>query len=156
MPHSVKVIIPVYTTRLNRFEALTLQNNYQKLQNHPIVLVAPEGLDPSNLLNLYPRCQVETFSPDYFNSISSYNRLMMSEEFYRRFSDVDYILICQTDAYIFRDELAEWCEKGYDYVGPRGWYARFTNFHSLYSPPGSNVPIVHGSTAPIPKSPTSR
>ncbi len=117
MPHSVKVIIPVYTTRLNRFEALTLQNNYQKLQNHPIVLIAPEGLDLSNLLNLYPRCQVETFSPDYFNSISSYNRLMMSEEFYRRFSDVDYILICQTDAYIFRDELAEWCEKGYDYVG---------------------------------------
>ena len=108
MPHSVKVIIPVYTTRLNRFEALTLQNNYQKLQNHPIVLIAPEGLDLSSLLNLYPRCQVETFAPDYFNSISSYNRLMMSEEFYRRFSDVDYILICQTDAYIFRDELAEW------------------------------------------------
>ena len=42
---------------------------------------------------------------------------MLSPEFYRRFSDTDYILVCQLDAYIFRDELLSWCKKEYDYIG---------------------------------------
>lgn len=46
-----------------------------------------------------------------------YNRLMLSEDLYSAFSNYEYILICQSDAYIFRDELKEWCEAGYDYVG---------------------------------------
>jgi len=34
----------------------------------------------------------------------------------RRFLDTEYILICHTDAWIFRDELGDWCRRGYDYV----------------------------------------
>ena len=30
---------------------------------------------------------------------------------------IEYILIAQLDTYIFRDELHQWCAKGYDYVG---------------------------------------
>ena len=41
----------------------------------------------------------------------------MSEAFYRRFQDSEYILIYQLDAYVFRDELDYWCAKGYDYIG---------------------------------------
>ncbi len=43
--------------------------------------------------------------------------MMLSKEFYELFSDSEYILICQTDAYLFRDELLDWCAKGYDYIG---------------------------------------
>ncbi len=42
---------------------------------------------------------------------------MLSTCFYERFLDSSYILIYQLDAYVFRDELKEWCEKGYDYIG---------------------------------------
>lgn len=42
---------------------------------------------------------------------------MLSAEFYERFLAWDYILLCQTDAFVFRDELADWCARGYDYIG---------------------------------------
>jgi hypothetical protein len=51
------------------------------------------------------------------NGIQGYNRMMLAREFYDLFAECEYILICQTDAWIFRDELALWCDKGYDYVG---------------------------------------
>jgi hypothetical protein len=37
--------------------------------------------------------------------------------FWNRFSDYDYILICQTDAFVFYDDLKKWENLGYDYVG---------------------------------------
>lgn len=42
--------------------------------------------------------------------------MMMSEAFYQLFSDCEYILICHTDAWIFRDDLSAWCQKGYDLI----------------------------------------
>src|SRR5690606_31898493 len=38
-------------------------------------------------------------------------------ELYRRFVAYEYMLICQTDVFVFRDELLQWCEKDYDYIG---------------------------------------
>ncbi|RZJ87158.1 MAG: hypothetical protein EOO20_16720 [Chryseobacterium sp.] len=42
---------------------------------------------------------------------------MISKEFYKRFSSSEYILIYQLDAWVFKDELLEWCNNGYDYIG---------------------------------------
>ena len=42
--------------------------------------------------------------------------LMLSVDFYKAFSQ-KYILIYQTDAYVFADTLREWCDKDYDYIG---------------------------------------
>ena len=44
-------------------------------------------------------------------------RLCMSNCFYEAFKQYDYMLIAQTDTWIFRDELQYWCDKGYDYIG---------------------------------------
>lgn len=114
----VKVIIPLYTTRLTPYEERSLHHNCQQLSAYPIVFITPRGLDLTAWLKRYPQCRVETFDPAYFSGISGYNRLMMSTEFYTRFTDTEYLLICQTDAYVFRgNELADWCERGYDYIG---------------------------------------
>ena len=42
---------------------------------------------------------------------------MTRPAFYRAFSAHRYLLIYQTDAYVFRDELMLWANKGYDYIG---------------------------------------
>ena len=36
------------------------------------------------------------------------------------------MLIYQTDAFVFRDELKDWCESGYDYIGAP-WFEHFTD-----------------------------
>ena len=56
------------------------------------------------------------FNDTYFESIYGYNQLMLNVEFYEAFSK-KYILIYQTDAFIFKDDLNYWCEKDYDYIG---------------------------------------
>lgn len=113
----VKVIVPVYRDRLDPYERISLEQNRRVLGAYPFVFIHPAGLDISSLLQEFLGCGEEVFDDAFFRDIAGYNRLMMSADFYRRFSDTDYLLICQLDAYVFRDELADWCSGGYDYIG---------------------------------------
>ncbi|KAA6323881.1 hypothetical protein EZS27_026729 [termite gut metagenome] len=113
----VKVIIPIYRSFLSENERISLDRTYHVLKNHPIVVVKPDSLKTNTLSENYPALIFESFDDAYFRSLSGYNQLMLSEEFYERFADAGYILICQLDVYIFKDELKEWCLKGYDYIG---------------------------------------
>ncbi len=113
----VKIIIPIYKTEISELEHRSLQQAYQILSNYPICIIKPESLDLSQILKGYPQVTIESFEDEYFKGISGYNQLMLSSDFYARFSDYEYILIYQLDAYVFKDELAMWCSKGYDYIG---------------------------------------
>lgn len=121
----VKVVIPIYKTDLNEYEKIALSQCFSVLKNYSIVFVKPESLDIRILEKEYGnRFCIENFPDEYFADIKAYNRLMLSSDFYKRFLDVKYILIYQTDAYVFSDSLKEWCEKGYDYIGAP-WIPKF-------------------------------
>lgn len=62
----------------------------------------------------------------------TYNRLLMSERFYRAFEGYEYILIYQLDCLVFSNTLEEWCRKGVDYIGAP-WFERWHNFRSEQS-----------------------
>lgn len=111
------VVIPVYKSSLNDNELISLKRTVSLLYNYDIILVGPENLDYSIYIKEYKDFKIELFRSAYFNNISGYNQLMMSSSFYDRFKNYDYILICQLDAYVFKDELLEWCQKNYDYIG---------------------------------------
>lgn len=113
----VSVVIPAYKSLLSETDRVSLMAAAKNLGSHPISLVVPQGLDVSQIKEILPTAKVEEFAPEYFKGIQGYNTLMMSEEFYSRFSGYEYILIYQTDAYVFDDKLIEWCDKGYDYIG---------------------------------------
>ena len=118
---SVCVIIPIYKTRLTSDEELSFHQTLRILGHHSISLACPTALDIGYYTNIANeigiRLGTERFPDSYFQGISGYNRLLLSALFYERFATFSYILICQTDAYVFRDELNDWCEKGYDYIG---------------------------------------
>ena len=114
----VQVVIPVYQNQLSESEFHSLRQVCKVLKRYPLVIVKPESLDVSNWKEIYPLLEIESFPDEYFKGISGYNRLMLSELFYSRFVErTEYLLIYQLDAYVFRDELEDWCNKGYDYVG---------------------------------------
>lgn len=117
MKQKVKIIIPIYQNKLSENDLISFERCYKIHCQYPIIIIKPEGLDLSFIHDKYPEIEEESFLPEYFNSIDGYNRLMLSPEFYQRFLDTEYILIHQLDVFIFRDELNEWCNKGYDYIG---------------------------------------
>ena len=117
----VIIVIPVYKSKLQEEEIISLRQTFRILKVYPFALVCPEGLDVTD----YRKWAIEEgidmheemFAPEFFNGIGGYNRMLMSACFYERFAEYEYMLVCQTDAYVFRDELRMWCDRGYDYIG---------------------------------------
>ncbi len=117
----IAVVIPVYR-RPTEWEVVSLQQCCKVLARYDHHLVAPEGLDTAPFHTLWAQhglnLQEERFAPKYFAGLQGYNRLCLTRDFYARFTDYDYMLIYQPDAFIFEDMLADWCQQGYEYVGP--------------------------------------
>ncbi len=116
----VAVTIPIYKEEADYIEQICLQQGFKVLGKHPIIFFAPKSLNTSwyeEYCKPWGNFKIERFDDEYFSGIPGYNRLMLSKEFYQRFIDYQYILIYQLDAFIFRDELEYWCNKGYDYIG---------------------------------------
>jgi len=114
---TVAVVVPIYKTELSHHEKISLARCLQILKHHPIIIIAPQGISCINYRFTKAEVEFEFFPKFYFESISGYNKLMLSMEFYRRFLNYKYILIYQLDAFIFRDDLLKWCNKEFDYVG---------------------------------------
>ena len=115
----VKIVVPFYKDSLEEWEQAALSNNLEVLSSWPVCFVKPEGLDLHAIEAAYPQAEVLEVSPDWLGrrrGIVGYNEMMMSKGFYELFSECEYILICHTDAWLFRDELKDWCCRGYDLV----------------------------------------
>lgn len=112
----LKIIIPIYKAELSETEWISLKRCQKVLGRYDITIIKPKSLDLSSVFNQFD-FGIETFDDYFFDGVSGYNALMLSVEFYKRFIDYEYVLIYQLDAYVFRDELKMWCEKGYDYIG---------------------------------------
>lgn len=110
----VAVVIPFYKDTLSVYEQYALEQCSKVLCNYPVIAIKPESLD----LSFLPvTMRSISFGDAYFKDVTGYNRLMLTAGFYRQFSDYEYILIYQLDAFVFKDELLSWCDKGYDYIG---------------------------------------
>jgi hypothetical protein len=111
----VAVVIPVYKTEMSSLENIGYTQCNKILQNYDRIIVAPKSLD-STVYKKYITNEIR-FDDEFFTNLKSYNKLLLSEKFYKNFSKYRYILICQLDTFIFSDQLLQWCNKNYDYIG---------------------------------------
>ena len=122
---TVAVVIPLYKTHPSSQEIYALNNNFTILKDYPRYIIAPLGFDITEYGDLLKTCKILYLAPHWFKSLSSYNRLMLTKMFYKLFIKYDYILILQPDALVFRDELKDWCAKGFSYIGAPWPQAKF-------------------------------
>ncbi|MEM9291335.1 MAG: DUF5672 family protein [Acidobacteriota bacterium] len=128
--HSVAVVIPVWRSPLSEDELLSVRSWWAHLSSYPTVLLAPQGFDPQtlaasetpdepsrNALEALIRQPVESFEPSWFESRQSYNHLLMTEGFYRRFEKAGHLLIFQLDCLAFSGDLGPFLDAETDYVG---------------------------------------
>ena len=115
----IRIVIPIYKQHLSPSEEHSLRQCLQVLYRYPVTFVTFPELNVEEYRNISAQVDVdfEYFDQEYFESVSSYNRLLLSRKFYLRFQQEDYLLIYQLDALVFKDELAYWCEKNFDYIG---------------------------------------
>jgi len=110
------VIIPVYRNKLSTLELVSYQSIIGSLIKYDIYLVAPDGLKLTGILN--KNIQVISFDRRYFESVQTYNKLMLSASFYEAFSKYNHILISQLDSYIINgSKLEEFLREDIDYIG---------------------------------------
>lgn len=119
------IAIPVWKRLISENELVSLIQCICVLGSNPdyeIVLFGPERLDAGYYSAICGRIrkqkiEIVKFDDSLFESRLSYSHLLSSKEFYGRFSDYEYMLIYQLDAWVTADKLSEWCDKGYDYIG---------------------------------------
>jgi hypothetical protein len=116
----VAVTIPIYKNIPDKDEQNSLAQCLRILGSYPIIFYCPEGMDITFYVQFCEgkaTIKFESFKKEFFNGIPGYNKLMLSKNFYKRFSEYQFILIYQLDAWVFKDELEAWCKKGYDFIG---------------------------------------
>lgn len=111
----VDIVIPIYKKQPCEDDYIALNQVFDILRDYNITFIHPKSLDIEAYLS-FPNAQFKSFDDAFFENIQGYNRLMMDVDFYKSFHK-KYILIYQTDAFVFKDELQFWCEKNYDYIG---------------------------------------
>lgn len=108
--------IPTHKADWNIFERISLEQCDRILAEYDKAFIIPMGLE-LNCKNQYQEYKIERFPDIYFSNSRMYNELCLTEEFYKRFIDYDYMLIYQLDSFVFYDGLKKFCEKGFDYIG---------------------------------------
>lgn len=113
------IIIPIYKQEITYSEIISLKQCIRILGGYDIILVTYDGLNLSEYIRYFNDVSyhLEFFPQPFFKDILGYNKIMTSVSFYKRFVQYDYILIYQLDAFVFKDELDNWCTRQFDYVG---------------------------------------
>lgn len=116
--NQVAITIPIYKDKLTEFEAISLKQCFKVLGTYKIIFIAPLKLKNGSIHNLKKEKAEFIFLDDKnFDSIVSYNHMMLSDWFYKQFLNYNYILIYQLDSFVFKDELQYWISKGFSYIG---------------------------------------
>lgn len=121
----VAIVIPIYKDCFTWIEEIALKRCFQVLHKYPIFIVKPQSL----VLNLEHFDGISSLKfieldDSYFEGIAGYNKMMLSEIFYNSFINYEFILIHQLDCFVFTDNLKDWVEKSYDYVGAP-WFSGY-------------------------------
>ena len=130
MTKQVVIVVPIITVTIEGDELTSLQQCLKMLNQHDIYYLCSDELDTSFYESLNNKYDVAfyktTFRKGCFSSVGAYNRLCFSPKLYRAFSNYEYMLIYQLDAYVFEDRLDYWCNLGYDYIGGP-WLCSWSN-----------------------------
>lgn len=110
----VAILIPMSSRPgLTEEEEISMRQLLHHLGSYDKFLLAPQGMT-------YDLEGFETrwYPHRFFGSGAAHGRLLGTRGFYRGFLDYEYVFFYHLDSLAFSDELAAWCDKGIDYIGP--------------------------------------
>ena len=147
----VCIVIPIYKDNgldnpLLYDEVESIYHTIKVFKDNDIYFLCQPSLDTS----FYKRFDADNIYFKFYNykNRAEYSNMCLSYQFYDLFSDYKYMLICQTDAWIFKNELLYWCNKGYDYIGALGLFTKIT-YPYFGKWDDNNVGDIHSYKYPV-------
>lgn len=125
MKEQVVILIIAHKPDISDLEKASLAQCYAVLGKYPIRVICPDGMNVSEYKKIVPQAEFEFIDPKWQSSYAMFNRLKIEPFLYEKFSNYKFLLYYELDAWVFRDELEQWCNKGYDFIGApwfEGWH----------------------------------
>jgi len=117
------IVVPVYkpADELCETDRLGLISAFHHFAEYPVVFAGPKRVGEKAYLDMASAYAVDAkfiaFDDAYFLGKDAYSRLLVSSHFYDCFRDYKFMLICQTDVFVFHNSLKEWMARGFTYIG---------------------------------------
>tara|TARA_B110000503_G_scaffold142058_1_gene237602 strand:- start:236 stop:961 length:726 start_codon:yes stop_codon:yes gene_type:complete len=128
------VVIPLHKANLSNNE---IKNIKISKHNNPCVdffFIIPKSYKKKSFLKTTFNFKIKLLDDIHFKSIESYNKLMLSQNFYKSFSKYDYLIICQTDGFLINDIFKFQKEiLKYDYIGAPWKKPFYENYFSVHN-----------------------
>ena len=112
MNDKVCIVTPFHKSDLSDNEKLSLKTIQKHFKNEKKFLVTFHD----NKID-FPNFERVNFNKNFFENIQGYNNLCTSTEFYRSFLDFEYMLICQLDVIVLKNNLSEFMSRNISYIG---------------------------------------
>lgn len=124
MKNTAVVLVFTHKPRPDEWEQVSFRQCCQVLGAHHMRLVCPRGMDLTAYRRIHPDIVPDFIDPKWFRSLRDYNLLKVLPWLYRRYAGYEFMLTYELDAWVFRDELLDWCNRGWDYIGAP-WFANY-------------------------------
>ena len=109
----VAIVVPMFNrVELTPEEEISKKHLLHHLNNYDKYMLVPKSLeiDIPGFKNVY-------LNKKFFGSLQAHANLLLSDYFYNLFRNYEFIFIYHLDSLVFSDQLVEWCEQGFDYIG---------------------------------------
>ena len=117
MKEPVTILIPVLGGPLTAVAMNSLASVQEHLGDFPITFLKGESFTQvEELTEFCPSADFVSFDDRYFSSRTGYAKLLLGTELYQNFGWSRYLLICEMNTVITKNELAYWCRQGYDFI----------------------------------------
>jgi hypothetical protein len=110
--HKVIILIPTSGKNLEEEEKISLSQLRYYLGEYETCLLVP-NMNNKELAGY----KMKKYSKQYFGSSSRHAKLLYNYNFYKEFKEYEFILFYHLDSLVFSDQLEQWCNSGYDYIG---------------------------------------
>lgn len=110
----VVIIIPTHRPTLTKSDEISLAHLKKYLSKFDTFFVIPKRLSSKSFLKRGYR--VKKVNNNFFGTPRKVNESFLNKEFFKYFSEYEYMLVYQLDALIFSNQLGKWLNSGYDFI----------------------------------------
>ena len=112
----VAIVIPYHKKTISKTEETSIKQLTKFLGSYDKFLVLPESIKKVSF-KIPGVVKIINFPNEYFTSVPKYCEMLNTKWFYDKFLNYEYILIYQLDVLVFSNQILEWCNKAYDFIG---------------------------------------